>query len=71
MLTDEELAATNQGVILDDALSDRLTAWIEKHYPDELSANDLLDPKLARSLTDALDELTQILDLPGLYPFQR
>ncbi len=71
VLTDEELAATNQGVILDDALSDRLTAWIEKHYPDELSANDLLDPKLARSLTDALDELTQILDLPGLYPFQR
>lgn len=71
VLKDHELGAIHQGVVLTDSLSASLSDWIEKHYPDELSGDELLDPKLARSLTDALDELTQILGLPGLYPFQR
>ena len=71
VLNDAELEATHPGVILTDDLSERLRDWIERHYPDELSADDLLDPSLAHALTDALDELTSILDLPGLYPFQR
>lgn len=71
VLNEHELPAIHQGVILTDALSDALIGWVNRHYPDELSGNDLLDPMLARSLTDALDELTQILDLPGLYAFQR
>ena len=71
VLNDEELAGAHSGVMLDDSLSDSLSGWIEKHYPDELSSDDLLDPSMARRLTDALDELTQILGLPGLYPFQR
>lgn len=71
VLSDDELSAIHQGVILTDALAESLSDWIEKHYPDELSGDDLLDPKLARSLTDALDELTNILGMPGLYPFQR
>lgn len=71
VLSDDELSAIHQGVILTDALSESLSDWIQKHYPDELSGDDLLDPKLARSLTDALDELTTILGMPGLYPFQR
>lgn len=71
VLSEQERAAVHQGVILTDELSDKLEAWIRKHYPDELSAGDLLDPKLVASLTDAMDELTRILGLEGLYPFQR
>ncbi len=70
VMSDQERLAVHQGVMLDDSLYKTLVGWVEKHYPDELTSNDLLDPKLANSLTDALDELTQILDLPGLYPFQ-
>jgi succinylarginine dihydrolase len=71
VMDDDERQAVHPGVMLTDTLHNSLCAWVEKHYPDELDADDLLDAKLARSLTDALDELTQILDLPGLYPFQR
>jgi succinylarginine dihydrolase len=71
VLNDAELRATHPGVILDDDLSEALIAWVEKHYPDELRGDDLLDPVLARSLVDALDELTRILNMEGLYPFQR
>ncbi|MFG0313664.1 MAG: N-succinylarginine dihydrolase [Phycisphaerales bacterium] len=71
VLNDEELRSVHQGVILTDELSERLESWINERYPEELSADQLLDPKLARSLTDALDELTGILGLEGLYPFQR
>lgn len=70
-LSDAELAATHQGVILTDALHARLVEWVEGHYPDHLTADDLIDPHLARRCQDTLDELTRILDLPGLYPFQR
>ena len=70
VMTDQERSAVHQGVLLSEPLYKTLVGWVEKHYPDELTSDDLLDPKLARSLTGALDELTQILDLPGLYPFQ-
>lgn len=71
VMTDEERRAVHQGVMLSEKLYRALIAWVEKHYPDELRGSDLLDPSLARRLTDALDELTGILGLPGLYPFQR
>jgi succinylarginine dihydrolase len=69
-MTDQELAALHQGVIMTDELYAKLNHWVEKHYPDELSGSDLLDANLTRSLTDALDELTGILAMPKLYPFQ-
>ncbi len=70
VMTNQERNALHSGIMLTEALYQSLTAWVEKHYPDELCADDLLDAQLARSLTDALDELTRILNLPGLYPFQ-
>ena len=70
VMNDQEQRALHQGVMLTDELHKSLVGWVEKHYPDELAAEDLLDPKLVMTLTDALDELTGILDLPGLYPFQ-
>jgi len=70
VLSKPELAAVHPGVMLNETLLVDLQDWVEKHYPDELQSSDLLDPKLAVRLADALDELTGILNLPGLYPFQ-
>ncbi len=70
VLTDDELARVHPGVLFTPELDRRLTAWVETHYPDHLTADDLTDPRLARRCLDALDGLTAILDLPGLYPFQ-
>jgi len=69
-LSDQELAAVHQGIILTDDLYIQLADFVNRTYPDEITQSDLLDPNLAQSCTDALDELTQILNLPGLYPFQ-
>jgi succinylarginine dihydrolase len=70
-LTGAEASAMQQGVIMTEALHARLVAWVEKHYRDRLEPADLADPQLAREVQTALDELTVILRLPGLYDFQR
>ena len=52
----------------------RLTEWAsetETGDRDELRPADLADPQLAIETMQALDRLTQILELPGLYGFQR
>ena len=50
---------------------DRLVAWVEAWYPEEIRDSDLADPTRLVSVRDALDALTKILELPGLYAFQR
>ena len=70
-LTDAEAAAMHQGVIMTDVLYRQLLAWVGKHYRDRLAPSDLADPSLAIEVRTALDELTTILGLPGLYEFQK
>ena len=70
VLSDEERRAINQGVVLTDALYDRLTAWVNAHYRDKLSQQDLADPMLLDEVRKALDELTGILGLGSIYDFQ-
>lgn len=48
----------------------RLENWVKKHYRDELSPEDLHDPNLLKESLEALDELTQILNLGSIYEFQ-
>ncbi|MHC5350795.1 N-succinylarginine dihydrolase [Metapseudomonas furukawaii] len=69
-LKEDELAAVNPGVILTPELHATLTVWVEKHYRDRLSEADLADPQLLVECRTALDELTQILKLGAVYPFQ-
>lgn len=69
-LNERELAAVHPGVRFTPELDARLVAWVERHYPDRITPDDLTDPALARRCLDALDELTGILGLPGIYPFQ-
>lgn len=58
-------------VILDDELIDELRLWVEKHYRDRLSPNDLRDPDLLVECRTALDALTDMLNLGPVYDFQR
>ncbi len=56
-------------VLLDETLFDDLQGWIQKHYRESLAPEDLADPELLQESRVALDELSQILHLPGLYEF--
>jgi succinylarginine dihydrolase len=69
-LNETELAAVNPGVIMTAPLYDTLTQWVDKHYRDRMSENDLADPQLLNECRTALDELTQHLKLGAVYPFQ-
>ncbi|MDZ5601518.1 N-succinylarginine dihydrolase [Pseudomonas sp. RP23018S] len=70
-LSEVELAAVNPGVIMTDALHATLLQWVSRHYRDRLTDADLADPQLLDESRSALDELTQILKLGSVYPFQR
>lgn len=71
VLTEEEHARTNPAVFLDDELYGRLTDWIERHYRDRLTVDDLADPGLLTECRMALDALTTMLGLGAVYPFQQ
>lgn len=66
-LTEEALATVHPGIILTDERFKLLDAWIERHYRDTLSFNDLADPKLIEETEAAHQELALILKLGSLY----
>ncbi|GAA0347274.1 N-succinylarginine dihydrolase [Bowmanella denitrificans] len=70
-LTDQEVDAVNPNTLINDSLFSRLNQWVDKHYRDELTFDDLRDPQLLTESRSALDELTQIMKLGSVYPFQR
>jgi succinylarginine dihydrolase len=70
VLNEAELKATNPNVFMSDELFETLNHWVDKHYRDRLVADDLADPQLLIESRTALDELTQILNLGSIYPFQ-
>ncbi len=70
VLTEEEAQAVHKGVLLDQKLYERIKAWIKKHYREQLAPDDLLDPLLIEESRRALDELSQLLELKNIYPFQ-
>lgn len=69
-LKEQELNAMHQNVLVNNQLLDVLDSWVIKHYRTELSIHDLADPQLMDESLRALDELTQILNLGSIYPFQ-
>lgn len=71
VLKKKEYDAIHPHVILTEQLYQRLVQWIEKHYRDHLLPQDLADPLLLNEGKAALDELSQLLQLGSIYPFQR
>ncbi|PPC78038.1 N-succinylarginine dihydrolase [Pokkaliibacter plantistimulans] len=71
VLNEAEQAAVNPAVWMNDGLFSRLNGWVDRHYRDRLVEADLADPQLLLESRTALDELTGILALGAVYPFQR
>jgi succinylarginine dihydrolase len=71
VLTDRERALVNPAVFLSDTLYNALQNWITRHYRDHLTPADLSDPKLLEESRSALDELSSLLNLRSIYPFQK
>ncbi|QUX93022.1 N-succinylarginine dihydrolase [Marinomonas sp. A3A] len=70
-LTQAEQAAINPSTLMNNTLFELLNTWVDKHYRDELHEKDLADPQLLIESRNALDELTQIMNLGSVYEFQR
>lgn len=66
-LTDDQLSAIRQSVLLTPHLYSRLTDWVERNYRDHLSPDDLPDPQLLDESRRALDQLRQMLDLESAF----
>lgn len=69
-MTEEEFKSVNQATIMSDKLYDELVAWVNTHYRDTLTSADLADPSLLEESRLALKELTKILKVGSIYPFQ-
>ncbi len=73
VLSAQQLARANQQVFFspgEGGLYATLTAWVKRHYRTQLTHADLADPKLVDESRRALDELTRLLGLGSIYPFQ-
>lgn len=71
VLNEAERQAVNPATLINDASYGELTRWVNRHYRETLVEADLADPQLLIESRTALDELTRILDLGSVYPFQR
>ncbi len=69
-LTDKELSHIHTPALLTETLYKHLKDWIHKHYRSHLSQEDLASTVLLAESRQALDELTNLLHLPPIYPFQ-
>jgi len=69
-MTEEEFQSVNPATIMSDKLYDDLVAWVNTHYRDTLTSADLADPSLLKESRLALKELTKILNVGSIYPFQ-
>lgn len=70
VMTEEEAKAVHPGVVLTPEKADALEAWVKRHYRDRLSFDDLRDPMLIREVEEALDALSRLVGMEGIYPFQ-
>jgi succinylarginine dihydrolase len=71
VMTDEELNACHQGVVFTDELYLELRKWVRKYYWGNLIYDDLFTPKFIKRCRASLNELTDIMDLGKIYPFQK
>lgn len=70
-LDEENLSGVNPACLIDDEKYLTLTNWVKRHYRDKVDTETLMDPDFMSENLTALDELTQILNLGSVYPFQK
>ncbi len=66
VMTEEEIDACHQGVLLDEETIDELQDVVRKTYRDSLAPADLADPAFADECRTAREALLDVLDLKGL-----
>lgn len=66
VMTDAELAACHQGVMLDDAKINALQDVVKRTYRAQLAPTDLADPNFAGECINARAELLKVLELDAL-----
>lgn len=71
VLSEHEQSRVMPGVMWTAALGQKLRAWVNRHYRETLNLDDLPDPDLLKESRTALEELTKILAIGSIYPFQR
>jgi succinylarginine dihydrolase len=71
VLKAQERAAIPPKIFADQQLFAKLDTWADRHYRDSLVLRDFLDPHYREEVQVALDELSRILGLGSIYPFQR
>lgn len=69
-LSEEEIQNVHPFIFLTDTLYEKLVRWVGRYYRDRLHLEDLKDPLLLRESYEALDSLTQILNLNSFYTYQ-
>jgi succinylarginine dihydrolase len=70
-LREDEWNAVAAGCRFDDSRCDQLEEWVRRRYRETIAPSDLADPQLLVESRDALDELTRLLGIGSIYPFQR
>lgn len=71
VLNPAQQRAVHSGVIMSEAKISALENWVKAYYRDRLTFEDLGDAAFLNETREALDALTQLLNLPLLYDFQR
>ncbi|MFN7054114.1 N-succinylarginine dihydrolase [Hyphomonas sp.] len=66
VMTETELGACHQGVLMDEETIDALQAVVARTYRDRLSPADLADPAFADECRIAREELLRVLELEEL-----
>lgn len=69
-MTEVEFSALHPGIIFTDKLHLQLRKWVKQYYVGNLIYEDLFVPSYIKRCREALQELTNILDLGDIYPFQ-
>lgn len=69
-MSDAARDSVHRGVVMTPEKIADLRDVVNTHYRDELRLADLGDPAFLMEVRGALDAITQVLDLPGLYDFQ-
>ena len=67
VLTDDELSAIHQGVLLTDELYDKLVSCVNETYPDTIAPEDLTNPELATQCVHASQRIAEILGLSSIF----
>jgi succinylarginine dihydrolase len=64
------IKSINPGCLLTNNKYNELVSWVERNYRDELSLKDLAQPEIYPELKRAFLELSDIMNLDGLYDFE-